>query len=108
MINSRNKGAQGERELANWLTARGYTARRGQQHAGGQDSPDIVCDKLRDFHHEVKRVERLNLDAAITQAQNDGDGKPWLVWHRKNRGDWRVTLDAEVFLVLVDAFIAKP
>lgn len=100
-MNSRAKGQRGERELADFLTAAGFPARRGQQFAGGQDSPDVVCPGL-PFHIEAKRTERLNLDAACTQAERDAGGrKPWAVFHRRNRTGWRVTLDAAAFLAIL-------
>ena len=56
-LNSRNKGAAGERELAEVLRANGFNdARRGVQFKGGPDSPDVVGFHP-DWHPEVKRVE---------------------------------------------------
>lgn len=37
-MNSRNKGASGERELANKLKEYGYDARRGQQYCGANEN----------------------------------------------------------------------
>ncbi len=100
-MNSRAKGQRGERELADFLTAAGFPARRGQQFAGGPGSPDVVCDAL-GFHVEAKRTERLNLDSACAQAERDAGGcKPWAVFHRRNRTGWRVTLGADAFLALM-------
>jgi Holliday junction resolvase len=86
-MNSRDKGKRGERELANWLEERGYAARRGQQHRGGEDSPDVICPDL-PFHFEVKRTERLKLYEAMEQAIEDAGGGIPVVAHRRNRGDW--------------------
>ena len=98
-MNSRNKGANGEREAAEFLRAHGFEAKRGQQHAGGVDSPDVITDLP--FHVEVKRVEKLNLESACDQARKDSAGGQWIVLHRKNRKPWLVTLDAETFLNIV-------
>lgn len=99
MVNSRDKGARGERELANWLKDLGLDARRGQQYSGGSDSPDVVCPDLVGLHIEVKRTERLNLYAALSQAQFDAMGQAVpTVWHRKNKREWVVILDARQFL----------
>ena len=91
-INSRTKGKTGELELSKELMRIfGIECRRGQQFAGGTDSPDVVG--LPDvIHPEVKRVEKLNIQAAMQQASRDGgpDKKP-VVFHRRNRGDWMVT-----------------
>jgi len=46
MINSRAKGARGERQWRDQLRAEGYTAKRGLLFAGGQDSPDVICEEL--------------------------------------------------------------
>ena len=94
-MNSRNKGKVGEREFAELLRAHGFDARRGQQFAGGTDSPDVVSDALDWLHIEVKRVQQLNLAEACAQAKRDAGGKPWIVAHRKNRGPWFITLDSD-------------
>ena len=94
-INSRNKGKVGEREFAEVLRTHGFDARRGQQFAGGTDSPDVVSTALDWLHVEVKRVEHLNLAEACAQAKRDASGKPWIVAHRKNRGPWFITMAAD-------------
>ena len=45
---------------------------------------------------EVKRTEKLRLDAAI--EQNRRCGEDVIVFHRKNRGEWLVTLRAKDLL----------
>lgn len=100
-VNSRSKGARGERLWRDQLRNAGFTARRGQQFAGGTDSPDVICEELSGLHQEVKFVESLNLDKAIEQAQRDGKGKPWIIAHKKSRTDWRVTMSAELFFSLL-------
>ena len=94
-MNSRSKGKRGELEFAAFLRGHGFDARRGQQFAGGTDSPDIVSAALASWHVEVKRVERFNLAKACAQAARDGAGKPWFVAHRLNRGPWFITLDSD-------------
>lgn len=86
---SRNKGKVGEREAAKLIADLfKVEARRGVQHAGGPDSPDIVTG-IPDVHFEVKRVEKLNLYTAMDQAERDaGDDKIPVVLHRKNLRDW--------------------
>ncbi len=100
-INSRAKGCRGERLWRDELRAAGFTARRGQQFAGGGDSPDVICEELRGLHQEVKFVENLNLIKATEQAERDGSGKPWIVAHKKNRTPWLVTMNAELFFRLL-------
>ena len=94
-INSRNKGKVGEREFAEVLRTHGFDARRGQQFSGSPDSPDVVSEALSWLHVEVKRVQNLNLADACAQASRDSAGKPWIVAHRKNRGPWFITMDAD-------------
>lgn len=92
-MNSRTKGKVGEREAAEVLRQLGFTAaRRGVQYQGGPDSPDVVG--IPGVHVEVKRVERLNIDAAMAQARADaGPSQVPIVMHRRNRGVWMVTVD---------------
>ena len=101
MINSRQKGKRGERMWRDQLREHGFTARRGQQYAGGIESPDVVCEELSNLHQEVKFVENLNLDKACEQAIRDGGGKPWIVAHKKSNKDWKVTMSADLFFKLL-------
>ncbi len=93
-INSRAKGAAGERELANFLKEYGIEARRGQQFKGGADSPDVVANSVfQDIHIECKRVEAGNLYNWLEQAQRDAaEGKKPAVVHRRNGKEWVVIL----------------
>ena len=99
-INSRAKGCRGERLWRDVLREEGFTARRGQQYAGGTDSPDVLCEDL-NLHMEVKCVESLNLTGATEQAARDSAGKPWIVAHKKNRTPWLVTMNADTFFKLL-------
>jgi len=101
MTNANQKGKRGEREFAKWLRENfGVFAKRGQQHSGSPDSPDVVAD-IPGIHLEVKRVERLNLQAAMGQAKRDcGDNVP-VVCHRRNRSEWLVTVPAGFFFSLL-------
>ena len=96
-MNSREKGARGERELANILKAHGYDARRGQQFCGKNGDADVVG--LDGIHIECKRVEHLNIDAAMNQSKRDArDGEIPTVFHRKNNRPRLVTMELENFL----------
>ena len=98
MANSRAKGIRGELELAAFFKEHGIDARRGQQHAGGGDSPDVVHD-LPGIHVECKRVEALQLWPAMDQAKRDARvGSTPVVFHRPSRRPWIVILDASQFL----------
>jgi Holliday junction resolvase len=90
-MNSRNKGKRGELEAAHLLQDYGYDARRGQQFSGANGDADVVG--LPHIHIEVKRVEKLNIDEALSQSVRDArDGETPVVLHRKNRTEWKVTM----------------
>ena len=98
-INSRRKGAVGERELALTLREYGYEARRGQQFSGANGDPDVIA--LPGIHIECKRVEHLNLQDAYDQSKRDArDGEIPTVMHRKNHCKWMVSLSLEDFIRL--------
>lgn len=98
-MNSRSKGAKGERELARVLRQYGYDCRRGQQYSGANGDADVVG--LPGVHIECKRVERLNIHDAMDQAKRDSrDGEIPAVFHRKNNCEWLVTLQLDEFMKL--------
>lgn len=98
-MNSRSKGAKGERELARVLRQYGYDCRRGQQYSGANGDADVVG--LPGVHIECKRVERLNIHDAMDQAKRDSrDGEIPAVFHRKNNCEWLVTLQIDEFMKL--------
>ena len=91
---SQRKGAVGERELANILRDQyGYDVKRGSVFLGQSDMIGLPG-----IHPEVKRVERLNIYAAMEQAKAEAkkrnDGIP-TVFHRKNRTKWLVIMELE-------------
>lgn len=96
-MNSRNKGAAGERELAAKLREYGYQCRRGQQYSGANGDADVVG--LPGIHIECKRVEKLNIYDAMEQSVRDAnkDETP-AVFHRKNNKEWLVTLRMDDFM----------
>lgn len=97
--NSKAKGSAGERELCAYLTAEGFPAHRNDQaFTGGRDNPDVAAEGLEAYHIECKRCERLNLSAAMEQAENDAAGKIPVVIHRRNRRPWYITLKLTDFL----------
>ena len=96
-INSRAKGAVGERELANILKENGFETRRGQQFCGANGDADVVG--LPHIHIECKRVERLIIEKAMNQSRSDArENEIPVVMHRKNRQPWLVTMDLESWL----------
>lgn len=98
-INSRQKGAAGERELANKLKEYGYETRRGQQYSGANGDADVVG--LPGIHIECKRNERLNVYDAMSQAKSDAqEGESPVVMWRKNHCEWLVTMTLEDWIKL--------
>lgn len=93
-INSRQKGAAGEREIALALRELGYDVHRSAQYCGKNGDADVYG--LPGIHIEVKRVERLNIQDAMDQSRRDArDGEIPVVMHRKNHTKWLVTMDLE-------------
>lgn len=115
-MNSRAKGQRGELEFAAYLQERGHAeAKRGQQFAGGVDSPDVRGgpDGL---HFECKRTEKFRLYDAVDQAVKDSDGKlvP-VVAHRCSssrsakrgcRGSWLAVMTMDDFLSIYEELMS--
>ena len=102
-INSKQKGKQGELELARLLRSYGYEdARRSQQFAGINGDADLVG--LAGIHIECKRVEALNVHKAIDQAKADAEITKDIpaVFHRKNRTNWLVTMELDDWINLYE------
>lgn len=88
---SKEKGKRGERELAKKLRELlGVDARRGQQHSGSPDSPDVVG--VPGVHIECKRAEKFSLYNSMEQSINDAGKNIPIVVHRRNNKDWVVVV----------------
>jgi len=96
----REKGKRGERELAAFFRSCGFEARRGVQHRGGNDSPDVVCN-IPGLHVECKRTESLSVYEAMKQAEADAGLKMPVVFHRRNGKAWLAILPAAELLSLL-------
>ena len=104
-INSKAKGAKGERELAGKLKEHGYNCRRGQQYNGLEGEDVVGLDYI---HIEVKRVQALNLDEAMEQAKRDSSEEQLpAVFHRKNNKKWKVTMELEDWIKLYNEFYSS-
>lgn len=98
-MNSRNKGKIGELELAKLLRDHGFKSRRGQQYCGTSGEADVTG--IPGIHIECKRVEKLNLEAAMEQAVRDArSSERPAVFHRKNRKPWLTTMLSEDFIAI--------
>ena len=100
-INSRQKGANGERMWARYLVAHGIKAHRGVQYQGGVDSPDVVSE-LTNVHFEVKNTEQFRLHLALKQAKKDAGNKLPVVAHKKNREPWVICVYADDIMRLLE------
>ena len=103
---SQRKGRGAELELARLLQEHGFSVQPGAAVSYGA-TPDLVG--LPGIHIECKRNERLNIHAAMAQAERDADhfrdGLP-VVFHRRNRSNWMVTMRLDDWISLYDKAIA--
>ena len=100
-VNSKRKGAAGDRELAKKLNENGFETRRSDQYNGKADDGKADLVNLPGIQIECKRVERLNVSEAMAQAVNDAKGGELpTVFHRKNREGWLVTMRLEDWMDL--------
>lgn len=96
---SREKGKNGERELAKKLREFGFEARRGAQYCGANGDADVIG--LKGVHIEVKRTEALRLYDALAQSISDArEGEKPIVAHRKNNCQWVVIQPLEDWIEL--------
>lgn len=94
-INSKQKGARYERELASKLKEYGYDTRRTAQYCGNTgDASDVVG--LPGIHIEAKHQEKICIYDWMAQAIHDsaenGKGNLPAVFFRKNNADTLVCM----------------
>jgi len=96
---ARNKGSQGERELAALLSDQlGFVVKRnlGQARDGGDDLT------VQHFKIEVKRRERLEIDKWSEQVEACVQpGEVPVLAYRRNGQPWRVCLRLEDFIPMM-------
>lgn len=98
---SRDKGKRGEREVAALLRAVWAGAKRGiTQSRAGSDSADVEGASI---WPEVKLGARPNILAAMRQAIEATDGRPPVVFTRRDRGEWMVTMRSEDWIGMAAA-----
>ena len=99
-INSKQKGARFERQLASKFREYGYTeSRRTAQYCGNTgDASDVVG--LPGIHCEAKHQERMQLYDWMDQAKRDSEGTGNIpaVFHKKNNAEILVTMQFEGFM----------
>ena len=100
-VNSKQKGARFERQLASRLREHGYEARRTAQYCGNSgDASDVVG--LPGLHIEAKHQEAMRLYEWMSQAKRDSEGTGRLpaVFHKKNNAEILVTMELDDFMNL--------
>lgn len=100
-VNSKQKGARFERELASKFREHGYEARRTAQYCGNTgDASDVVG--LEGIHIEAKHQERMSLYDWMDQAKRDSKntGNLPVVFHKKNHAEILVTMQFDTFMEL--------
>ena len=103
-MNVKRKGSRAEGEVLQIFRENClYAVRNDQRYISGHWNPDILLEvQGTEYHCEIKRVEQLNLGAALRQAERDtdGSGRVPVVIHRRNREQWIVSMNLEDFLRL--------
>lgn len=105
-INSRRKGACGEREAAALLRELfGWqSARRSQQFCGQAETADLIVEDTPDIYWEIKRVQRLSVPKTMAKARTDAGRKVAALLHRQDRSEWLLTIFIEDLPRLVHAY----
>ena len=103
-INSKEKGARFERELASRFRDYGYAdSRRTAQYCGNTgDASDVIG--LPYLHIEAKHQEKMYLYDWMEQAKRDakagGENRLPAVFHKKNYADILVTMTLDDFMTI--------
>jgi Holliday junction resolvase len=101
-MNSRDKGKRGEREIAKIYADLGFASKRTAPLQAGGDHGVADVSGVPGLHIEVKRVEALNIWAALAQAERDAaEGEVPTVHFRRNRSEWYVALPLTEFARLL-------
>lgn len=109
-VNSKQKGARFERQLAGIFRYHGYAdSRRTAQYCGNTgDASDVIG--LPGIHVEAKHQETMRLYDWIDQAKRDAAegavGKMPAVFHKKNNHEILVTMCLEDWFKLYSEYAA--
>lgn len=103
----RDKGARGEREVADMLRSFGLACDRTPNSGGLHVAGDVTG--VEGYHVEVKRQETLRLPQWLRQAESEApEGAVPVVVHRRSREGWYATLPLrDLARLLSEAQLAK-
>ena len=107
-VNSKQKGARFERQLASKFRDYGYDSRRTAQYCGNTgDASDVVG--LPGIHCEAKHQERMQLYDWMDQAKRDSKntGNIPVVFHKKNNCEILVSMQLDSFMKLYKEYEAS-
>jgi Holliday junction resolvase len=103
---SREKGKRGERELVNLAKLADLAARRTAplQSARTNGAADVEFLDFPYLHIEVKRDERMSVDAMVKQAETEAsEGRTPVVAWRRNDRPWYAAVPLPFLLELLNA-----
>ena len=99
----RRRGHKAERDVAAFLRDHGWDAVTSRAASGFQHGDDITTNAPVSI--EVKDHARMDLAGWVRQAQENADGKPAVVWHKRrgvsNPGEWYVTMTGNDLIELL-------
>jgi hypothetical protein len=99
-MNSRAKGARGEREFITLHLAPYWPDARRNLDQFTDDKRDVA--RVAGVHFQIKRTERLELWAAIHQAETEAVNTDLpVVAFRRNRSPWYCVLPAEALVAML-------
>lgn len=106
-INSKQKGAVGERELAQLLRNQGWMdARRGVQYSGLKGDADVVG--VKGVHIECKRCQQVSDEKWLQQAEHDARlGEIPVVIYRRNHEAWKLLIRQDLANLIWQTLTAK-
>jgi hypothetical protein len=102
-INSRAKGARGERAFRDELREAGYLKSfRTQQYCGTAGDSDVTAPELPEIHFEVKFTEKGNPYIWVSQAEANAKPNQFrVVAHRRKQERWIAIMPMSDFLEIL-------
>lgn len=103
----REKGKRGEREVVDLFKAFGFDARRGQQHKGTNDSPDVIVIEA-PVQVEVKRRQNMRLYNWMDKLDEEAGTNYPILFFRPDNKKWVSVMYAEDLLdILSERYLQK-